>query len=115
MWFESKHSFFKKAPKHSNNFRDITATLREKHQLRQAYLQTEPYFTPFELKSSSKYSPRKTYLNLSQCNNCQIKHNAKDLSIVCSVSIYGTEFKIGHAILLVYDFPVIKIWKIDYW
>jgi hypothetical protein len=47
MWsmrFESKHSYFKRVARHSQNFKNVTKTLAERHQLYQAYISTGERF-----------------------------------------------------------------------
>ena len=42
--FESKHSYFKKCARNSQNFINICHTFAERHQLLQAYLSNGPLF-----------------------------------------------------------------------
>ncbi len=46
MRFEAKHSFFKQAVRHTNNFRNVLMSLASKHQMRMAYSSQENALKP---------------------------------------------------------------------
>lgn len=46
MRFKAKHSFFKQAVRHTNNFRNVVMSLASKHQMRMAYSSKENALKP---------------------------------------------------------------------
>lgn len=56
--FESKHSYFKRTVRRTQNFKNVCKTLSHNHQLLQAYLHSRSFFSP-KLKSVdlATYSP----------------------------------------------------------
>lgn len=57
MRFEAKHSYFKKCVKHTQNFKNLTKTLSERHQFLQSFIATGEIFNdqPILPESASKF------------------------------------------------------------
>lgn len=104
MRFESKHSFFKKAIRQTNNCINITWSMSEKHQLHQSCLQSGQYFDdPIQI-SGEKYVPEKFSGEIQRTIKGYF-HFSTNLSVNYSVVLHGTEFEVGQAILIEYEFP----------
>lgn len=104
MRFESKHSFFKKAIRQTNNCINITWSMSEKHQLHQSCLQSGQYFDdPIQI-NGEKYVPEKFSEEIQRTIKGYF-HFSTNLSVNYSVVLHGTEFEVGQAILIEYEFP----------
>ena len=100
--FESKHSYFKKSIRSAQNFKNITSSLAEKHQLLQAlYSQGSLFKNSVSYESAIIFKPQlyNEGIQLAVQNTAELKidHN----TLVCSkVFLNCTCYKVGSYILL---------------
>jgi len=70
MRFESKHSYFKRCIRYSQNFKNVCATLAERHQLLQAYFSDGDLF-PSEVQIDSGLPFCAQLYNTAVTSGCQ--------------------------------------------
>ncbi|XP_030833875.1 uncharacterized protein LOC764597 isoform X1 [Strongylocentrotus purpuratus] len=93
--FESKHVFFKRCVRYSSNFKNVTATLTERHQLMQAYFCDGQLF-PDSVKADrgTEFDP-----SLYATNIQRAVHSRPILQQNCEasdeVTVFGTRYRKG--------------------
>lgn len=94
--FEAKHSFFKKAARDVNNFKNILLTLAKRHQLMLAYYLDMPslFKPPVEAGNVSFVSPDILDNSVKQAIKLKYKDVAS-MSLATSVSLHGTQYAEG--------------------
>lgn len=103
--FESKHSFFKRSISTSKNFRNVTGSLAEKHQLLQAYLKSGDYFDLSVQMSQSIIFHVDTYSDAIQSAvfQCQNKHDESCTQAGQSITIKDRVYKCGQVVNLEFE------------
>ena len=103
--FESKHSFFKKSISTSKNFKNVTGSLAEKHQLLQAYLKSGNYFDLSIQMPQSIMFHVDTYSEAIQnaVFQCQDSHSESFTQAGESITIKEREYKCGQVIILEFE------------
>ena len=101
MRMEAKHSYFKQCARSAQNFKNITFTLSEKHQLLQAYLGAGSVFgVEVECPQHAIQFCKETYNAAIQdavTSYPEIDHN----SLVChAIIVRGTEYKEGQFVAI---------------
>lgn len=99
MRFESKHCFFKRCMKSAQNFKNVTQTLSEKHQLLQAYKQSSQYFqNTVEVANSIPLLMDTFHQDIqSAIQMCSVSDSAE---VSSEVTVKGTLYKKGHYVAL---------------
>lgn len=92
MRFESKHTFFKQCARKLQNFKNLTATLAERHQLLQSYLQAGCLFTPtVQMQHTDSFQ---IHLYNKQIQDSVTKKGLdRDTSVTPCITYKGTTYK----------------------
>lgn len=96
MRFEAKHSFFKQVVRHIHNFRNVTFTLANKHQLMVAYnlLRPDNEKSSLEVLQTSRVSI--DILHDDAVNSLVQKHpEISEINLAQSVTVNGIRYKKG--------------------
>lgn len=89
--FESKHAYFKQCARHSRNYKNVTKTLSERHQLYQAFINTGDRFISRELYNFMPF--QKELFNKSIVKAIEEIYSGKNLHYSNKVVYKGTEYR----------------------
>lgn len=96
--FESKHTYFKQCARKLRNFKNICATLAERHQLLQAYLHAGDLFPPvLQIIQTSEFDIR---MYCTAIQNTVQGVGTQYTAETVSVTYKGTTYRKGMAVLL---------------
>ncbi|KAJ8051033.1 hypothetical protein HOLleu_04451 [Holothuria leucospilota] len=99
--FESKQTFFKRCVRNSSNFKNVTATLPERHQLLQAY-SSEGQLFPDSLKTDrgTAFEPGlySSSIQNAVASRSILQHTYAQVSD--EVSVFGTEYRKGMYVII---------------
>ncbi|XP_071847914.1 uncharacterized protein [Apostichopus japonicus] len=107
--FESKHSFFKRCARYSQNFINITSTLAQKHQLLQAFCSNGQLFPEqIQLLKEMPFHVDLYSLQIRQAIFESQMAETEGCSVSDEVLMFGTKYKKGMFLLLAGDNGTIK-------
>lgn len=102
MRFESKHSYFKRCIRASKNFRNVTKSLADRHQLFQAYQSTGTLFGPqVHVSDSTRFYPELYGQNIQTVVE-EFDLNSSNSVVTEKVQVKGTTYANGMHVLLRY-------------
>lgn len=112
MRFESKHSYFKRCVRRTQNFKNVCQTLANNHQLLQTYLNSSSFFAPV-LKSKDS-SPYHAHLYSDAVRNAVEAHMLTEPdSVSTEVRFKGTLYKKGSFLCLKHDDESVEFGQIE--
>ena len=102
MRFESKHSYFKKCARTLQNFKHITFSLAERHQLLQAFYSAGSLFKPtLQVNCSSEFNIKLLKESVVKAIfDTEINFTKQNTVLSDSLVFKGTEYKINQAVVL---------------
>jgi len=98
--FESKHSYFKECVRKIHNFKNLTQTLAERHQLLQAYLLSGSLF-PSEIQPTveNDFFPETYNTQIQECTR-NLNFSTGTTTVAQVVKYKGTVYKAGMCVAL---------------
>ena len=100
--FESKHSYFKKCARTLQNFKHITFSLAERHQLLQAFYSAGSLFNPtLQVNCSSEFNIKLLMESVVKAIfDTEINFTKQNTVLSDCLVFKGTEYKINQAVVL---------------
>lgn len=96
MRFESKHSYFKRCIRYSQNFKNVCATLAERHQLLQSYFSGGELFPP-EVETACGLPFHSNLFNADVMKCVEgLGFNDENTVVCASAIVRGSKFDIGY-------------------
>jgi len=101
MRFESKHTYFKRCARQLHNYKHLSKTLAQRHQLLQAYYTRGSLFQRLLLVKDTAFPLHKSVYNASICELIDTQEMSEKNTLVSGHIVYkNISYKVGNSVLI---------------